>query len=214
MLTAYLITDLGSVLKAQQMFEMVTLREMARTRGAGSCRAGAVWTVRRRPLRAGGGLLCAPRRFGLRPVPCTIGRGGLRALKREGDGGTPIGRWPLRELLYRPDRLNRPVTGLPVRALGPNHAWCDVPFDRNYNRLVRLPYPVLHERLWRSDSLYDLIVVVGYNDGPRSHGKGSAIFLHLMRPDGSPTAGCLGFAPAQLRRLVSALDRRSWLRIG
>ena len=182
-------------------------------RSAKECKRRAVWMVRRRPLRPTDGVLCPPRRFGLPPMICTIGRGGLRALKREGDGGTPVGHWPLREVLFRSDRLARPATGLPARALRSDHAWCDVPFDRNYNRLVRLPYPVVDERLWRSDNLYDLIVVLGYNDGPRSHGKGGAIFMHLMRPDGSPTAGCLGFAGAQLRRLVAAFDRRSWLRI-
>ena len=192
---------------------MGTSREMAKMRVAKDCKRRAVWVVRRRALESTSGVLCPPRRFGLQPVTCTIGRGGLRTLKREGDGGTPVGHWPLREVFYRTDRLTRPRTGLPARALRPDLAWCDVPFDRNYNHLVRLPYPVLDERLWRSDNLYDLLVVVGYNDGPRSHGKGSAIFMHLMRPDGGPTAGCLGFAPAHLRRLVAAFGRQSWLRI-
>ena len=120
-------------------------------------------------------------RFGDCRVRCAIGKGGIVSDKREGDGGSPSGRWPLRRLLYRPDRLARPHTGLPIREIAPNDGWCDAPGDPNYNRPVTLPYDASHERLWREDHLYDLVVVLGHNDDPPAPGRGSAIFLHIAR---------------------------------
>jgi L,D-peptidoglycan transpeptidase YkuD (ErfK/YbiS/YcfS/YnhG family) len=140
-----------------------------------------------------------------------VGRGGLVHDKREGDGGTPIGVWPLREVLFRPDRMAMPVTRLPVRPLTPSDGWCDAPGDARYNRPVRLPYPASAEQLWRGDHLYDLIVVVGYNDAPVVPGKGSAIFLHLARSDYAPTAGCVAFARGHLLSILRAVDTRSRL---
>jgi L,D-peptidoglycan transpeptidase YkuD (ErfK/YbiS/YcfS/YnhG family) len=140
-----------------------------------------------------------------------IGRGGIRLDKREGDGATPAGIWPLREVLYRPDRMAMPATKLPVRALAPYDGWCDAPGDARYNKPVRLPYPASAEQLWRADHLYDLIVVVGYNDAPVVPGKGSAIFLHLARSDYAPTAGCIAFARPHLLSILSRVDARSRL---
>jgi L,D-peptidoglycan transpeptidase YkuD (ErfK/YbiS/YcfS/YnhG family) len=150
-------------------------------------------------------------RLGRRRFRCALGRAGIVRDKREGDGGTPAGAWPLREVLYRPDRLAMPVTKLPVRALEPHDGWCDAPGDARYNRLVRLPYPASAEQLWRGDHLYDLIVVVGYNDAPVVPGKGSAIFLHLARSDYAPTAGCVAFARPHLLSILSRIDVRSRL---
>jgi L,D-peptidoglycan transpeptidase YkuD (ErfK/YbiS/YcfS/YnhG family) len=140
-----------------------------------------------------------------------VGRGGIVLDKREGDGGTPAGVWPLREVFYRPDRLAMPVTRLPVRPLAPSDGWCDAPSDVRYNRPVRLPYPASAEQLWRGDRLYDLIVVVGYNDAPVVPGKGSAIFLHLARADYAPTAGCVAFARGHLLSILRMVDARSRL---
>lgn len=141
-----------------------------------------------------------------RSYACSLGRAGVRQDKREGDGATPAGSFPLREVLYRPDRLpTPPATGLPLRALAPEDGWCDEPADPSYNRPVRLPYPASHERMWRDDDLYDLVVVVGYNDQPVVPGRGSAIFLHLARPGYAPTAGCVGLARADLLELLAGL---------
>jgi L,D-peptidoglycan transpeptidase YkuD (ErfK/YbiS/YcfS/YnhG family) len=150
-------------------------------------------------------------RVGRLRVRRAIGRGGIRLDKREGDGATPAGIWPLREVLYRPDRMAMPVTRLPVRALERYDGWCDAPGDARYNRLVRLPYPASAEQLWRADHVYDLIVVVGYNDAPVVAGKGSAIFLHLARGDYAPTAGCVAFARPHLLSILSLIDARSRL---
>ena len=144
--------------------------------------------------------------WGSGPRRCAVGRGGVGEKLREGDGITPIGKWPLRRVLYRADRIAAPRTALSLAAIEPDQAWCDVPDDPNYNRLVRLPYPSLDERLWRDDSLYDLIVVVGFNDSPPVAGKGSAFFLHLARPDYSPTAGCVALSYGDLVEAVEQLS--------
>jgi L,D-peptidoglycan transpeptidase YkuD (ErfK/YbiS/YcfS/YnhG family) len=90
--------------------------------------------------------------------------------------------------------MPRPETELPTAPIEPDQAWCDVPDDPNYNRLVQLPYASLDERLWREDALYDLIAVVGFNDAPVVPGRGSAIFLHLARPDYGATEGCVALS--------------------
>jgi L,D-peptidoglycan transpeptidase YkuD (ErfK/YbiS/YcfS/YnhG family) len=137
---------------------------------------------------------------------CAVGLNGIGEKLREGDGLTPIGRWALRRVLYRADRIETPPrTQLPLAEIEPDDAWCDVPGDPNYNRLVRLPYASLDERLWREDSLYDLIVVVGFNDSPVVAGKGSAIFLHVVRPDYGPTQGCVGLSREDLVEAVAQL---------
>ncbi|WP_342634963.1 L,D-transpeptidase family protein [Dichotomicrobium thermohalophilum] len=146
-------------------------------------------------------------------LPCALGRGGRRALKREGDGATPIGVWPIRGVLYRADRVKRPTTGLTVAAIRPHDGWCDDPRDRNYNRLVALPYPAGHEVLWRDDHLYDLVVVLGYNDVPRSRSRGSAIFMHLAAPGFTPTEGCIAFREADLRKLLAAAGPGAAVRV-
>ena len=104
----------------------------------------------------------------------------------------------MRRLLYRPDRLAPPPTGLPTTPIGPADGWCDAPGDKNYNLPVILPYPASAEALWREDAVYDLIVPLGYNDGPIRPGQGSAIFLHLARDGYLPTEGCVALALADL----------------
>ncbi len=126
-------------------------------------------------------------------------------MKREGDGATPMGIWRLRYVLYRRDRQPRPPTGLPVCAIQPDDGWCDTPGDRNYNRRVRHPYPASAERLWRDDALYDVVIVVGYNERPRVAGRGSAIFVHLERPDRGPTAGCVALSPRDMALVLRRL---------
>ena len=148
---------------------------------------------------------------GERRFRCAIGSGGIKRDKREGDGATPAGVWPLREVFYRADRIPRPSTKLPVRALARDDGWCDAPGDPKYNANVKLPYAASAERLWRRDRIYDLIVVVGYNDAPVVSGKGSAIFLHVARPNYSPTVGCVAFARRDLRAILSVIDERSRL---
>ena len=134
-----------------------------------------------------------------------LGRSGIRALKREGDGGTPLGRLHIRELLYRTDRVTRPRTAFPVRVIRDRDGWCEDPADRNYNRLVKLSPRSSVDRLRRTDHLYDLVLVLGYNDRPRVRGKGSAIFVHLARPGYAPTAGCIALSRRDLSALLAQI---------
>jgi L,D-peptidoglycan transpeptidase YkuD (ErfK/YbiS/YcfS/YnhG family) len=140
-----------------------------------------------------------------REARAALGKGGLRpaADKREGDGASPIGVWPLRRLLFRPDKAPPPITALPVEALHREDGWCDSPGDANYNRPVTLPYPASAETLWREDDVYDLVVVLGHNDDPVVPDLGSAIFLHLARPDYRPTEGCVALARLDLEALLA-----------
>jgi L,D-peptidoglycan transpeptidase YkuD (ErfK/YbiS/YcfS/YnhG family) len=132
-----------------------------------------------------------------------LGRSGIRALKREGDGGTPLGRFPIRQVLYRTDRGMRPRTRLPLHAIRANDGWCDDPSDRNYNRLIKLPLRRSAEGLKRADHLYDLVLVLGFNDRPRIKGKGSAIFLHLARLGLTPTDGCIALTRRDLLAVLA-----------
>jgi L,D-peptidoglycan transpeptidase YkuD (ErfK/YbiS/YcfS/YnhG family) len=153
-------------------------------------------------------------RLGSLRFPCALGRSGCRTLKREGDGATPIGRWRLRAVLYRPDRVPRPRTALPVKAIRRLDGWCDAPDDRNYNRPVRLPYPASAERLWREDALYDIVVILDYNERPRARGRGSAIFMHLARSGYAPTEGCVALARPHLLRLLERSGAHATVSIG
>lgn len=137
------------------------------------------------------------------PLRCALGRGGITAAKREGDGATPAGTLPLRRLLYRADRIAPPPGDLPREPIGPNDGWCDAPHDPHYNRQVSLPCSASHEHLWRNDALYDLIGVLGWNDDPVVAERGSAIFLHVASPDYAPTEGCVALARADLLMLLA-----------
>src|SRR5215469_14961884 len=139
------------------------------------------------------------------------GRGGIGPKETEGNRVSPIGVWPLRKAFYRADRLNRPSTGLSIEALTPAHAWCDVQGDPKYNQLVMLPHPVIDQKLWREDHLYDVVVVIGFNDCPVIDGKGPAIFLHVARPDYSPSAGCAALSLPDLLEIMPMLDNDSTL---
>jgi L,D-peptidoglycan transpeptidase YkuD (ErfK/YbiS/YcfS/YnhG family) len=135
-------------------------------------------------------------RFFGRHFPCTIGRGGVSETKREGDGATPVGVHRIVGLLYRPDRMARPVDwAVPIR---PGDLWCDDPRHEAYNHLVRLPFPASHERLRRADRLYDLVILTDWNWPYSVPGRGSAIFIHSWRRPGYPTEGCIALAPESL----------------
>ena len=144
---------------------------------------------------------------------CAVGKGGIGTKLAEGDGITPVGVYPIRNVLYRSDRLTRPRTGLPVAAIARDDGWCDAPNDPAYNQLVKLPYPADAETMWRDDHLYDVVAVIGFNDGPVMPGKGSAIFLHVASPGYGPTAGCVALALADLLAVLSALKPGDTIRI-
>lgn len=146
---------------------------------------------------------------------CALGRAGVKpqAEKREGDGATPAGTFPLRYVLYRADRGELPLTALPVRALAQDDGWCEDPADAQYNKLVKLPYGAVTDRLWREDHLYDVLVVIGHNDDPVRARMGSAIFLHLARENYSPTQGCVAVSRADMMRILERANPQSRIEI-
>jgi L,D-peptidoglycan transpeptidase YkuD (ErfK/YbiS/YcfS/YnhG family) len=142
---------------------------------------------------------------GERRVRCALGKAGVKpaAEKREGDLASPMGVWPIRRVLYRPDRGQKPQTALPIAALAPDDGWCDAPGDPDYNRPIKLPHAASFERMWRDDGLYDIVVVLGHNDDPPKPPMGSCIFLHLARDGYALTEGCVAVTRADLEELLA-----------
>jgi L,D-peptidoglycan transpeptidase YkuD (ErfK/YbiS/YcfS/YnhG family) len=144
---------------------------------------------------------------------CALGRAGVTFDKTESDGKTPIGIFPLRQLLYRADRIARPETGLPVEILTAETGWCEDPAHPDYNRKILLPHPTVADQMAREDHLYDVTVVIGYNDDPVVPGRGSAIFMHLARPGLLPTAGCVALSREDLLEVIRLCDSSSHIAI-
>jgi L,D-peptidoglycan transpeptidase YkuD (ErfK/YbiS/YcfS/YnhG family) len=147
-------------------------------------------------------------------LPAAIGRSGILANKREGDGGSPRGRFRLLRLWWRADRLRRPPTRLATRRIEPSDAWCEDPSDRRYNRPIRIPDSAPGDRLRREDALYDLVIELDHNTRPRVAGRGSAVFIHVARPGFLPTAGCVALDARALSRLLPYLSPSSRIEIG
>lgn len=146
-------------------------------------------------------------------IPCAIGKGGTCAAeaKREGDGCTPLGVWPIRGVLLRPGRVAlAQAPHIPWRWTRENDGWSDGVDDPAYNRPVILPHAFSHEHLQRDDAAYDIIIVLGHNDAPPVPGMGSAIFWHLWVPgdDGTPkpTEGCIAIPRTDMDRILPLLE--------
>ena len=167
-------------------------------------------TVRRKPGDPRRGWLVA----GPLAVPVALGRGGIKANKREGDGGTPMGVFRPKRLWWRADRHTRPLTQLPVRPIRPDDGWCEDPADRHYNRPVRVASGSSADRLTRGDGLYDFIVEIDHNTRPRVAGRGSAVFLHLARDNFGPTAGCVSMTRSAMLHLLRRLGPQTRIVIG
>lgn len=166
--------------------------------------------VRSKAGRRTAGVIAFPGGF----AACALGRAGISRGKREGDGATPAAELRPVAVLYRPDRVRPPATSLPLAPIRETDGWCDEPRDRNYNRAVRLPYAASHERMFREDHLYDVVVVLDWNMDPAIPGRGSAIFLHLAREGYAPTEGCIAVKLADMRRLLRVMDEETVFDIG
>ncbi len=144
--------------------------------------------------------------------PCRVGRNGFSTDKKEGDGCTPTGTWKLLNVYYRKDKMPKPNTSLPVIEITPDMGWSDDPKDPAYNSCVKLPYAFSHEKLWREDDLYDLFITIDHNTNPVVADKGSAIFIHQLRKEATPTDGCLALSLEDLKCLVESATRdASWI---
>jgi len=162
-----------------------------------------------RPGRRSQGWLFA----GQNSLPVALGRAGIRADKREGDGGTPAGRFHPVRLWWRADRVPRPRTSLPVRRIRPGDAWCEDPTDRRYNRAFTRSANEPGDRLRRDDGLYDIIIEIDHNTRPRIAGRGSAVFIHIAREALAPTAGCITLRQHDILALLRRLSRKTRIEI-
>lgn len=146
---------------------------------------------------------------------CALGRGGVVAAdqKREGDGSSPQGIWRMIRVFYRPDRLTRPETALPVVPLKESDGWCDAPEHRLYNRPVTLPFAASHEKLWREDHVYDLIVELSHNSDPVVPALGSAVFFHLAHDDFRPTEGCVAISRQHMLQVLQDSNEKTSIKI-
>ena len=144
-------------------------------------------------------------------IPCVFGRAGIIRQKKEGDGGTPKGFLRARRVYYKRGVVVRPKTKLPIKALRHNDGWCDDPNNKMYNKFVKLPFDGSYENLWRSDNLYNYIVVLDHNIRPVRKGKGSAIFLHVASEDFKPTEGCIAVSEKNMLQLLEHLDFKSMI---
>lgn len=145
-------------------------------------------------------------------LPCRVGRHGFSKTKQEGDGCTPIGNWKLLTIYYRPDKIAKPQTVLPLIEITQNMGWSDDPKDPAYNQCVTTPHPFSHEKLWRDDNLYDLLITINHNTSPIISGNGSAIFIHQLRENIAPTEGCLALKFEDLLQIVeTAASDTCWV---
>ena len=175
-------------------------------------RSGPLSAIRVKPVAGN------PRRGWLTAGPLTIpvalGRGGILANKREGDGGTPRGSFRPKRLWWRGDRHSRPQTFLPARIITGADAWCEDPNDRHYNQAIRRGEGQGGDRLKRADHLYDFIIEIDQNTKPRIAGRGSAVFLHLARENWGPTAGCVAMRKGAMLQLLARIGTETEIVIG
>lgn len=152
-------------------------------------------------------------RFRTHHTRCALGGAGLTATKQEGDRKTPIGRFPLRRVWWRPDRYQLRETRLPTRMISQKCGWSDDVSADDYNLPIYRPYRPSHERLWRHDRLYDVFIELGVNDAPPQKGGGSAIFLHLEKNNFQPTLGCIAVSRTSMDFVLSHARLNTHIRI-
>mgnify|MGYP001794892187 CR=1 FL=1 len=146
-------------------------------------------------------------RYGALEFDCALGKNGITSTKREGDHATPAGRFPLRQLYYRPDKFAKPPKCvLSTQEMDMLDGWCDAPEHELYNQYVRLPFGAGHEQLWRTDEVFILVFMIGNNDDPVVPGAGSCIFMHVARENYAPTEGCVALAQEDLLTLLAAIE--------
>ncbi|MGM0629432.1 MAG: L,D-transpeptidase family protein [Patescibacteria group bacterium] len=152
--------------------------------------------------------------FKNRKYKVAIGKNGVAKNKEEGDGKTPIGCFKMRKILYRKDKVKIPKSPLSVREIQGDDGWSDDSSSPNYNELIKLPSNESHEVLWREDGVYDLIVPLGYNDIDTVPGKGSAIFMHIAKPEFTPTEGCIALLKEDLLEILKNISKDTLVCVG
>ena len=146
-------------------------------------------------------------------VKCALGKRGIGTKKKEGDKITPKGRYNIKFLLYRKDRFKKVKTKLKKVIIKKNMGWCDDPSSKNYNKLIRLPVKYSHEKLYKYDNSYDIILVLNYNMHPIKKGKGSAIFIHIAKKNYKKTLGCIAISKINLLKIISKIKKNTIVEI-
>ena len=145
---------------------------------------------------------------------CALGKNGIKKKVIEGDFVTPKGKYKLIKIYYRPDRIKKINSPLKKVMIKKNMGWCDDVNSKYYNKQIKINDKISHEKLYRKDSLYDILVVLNYNLNPIIRGKGSAIFLHVAKKNYSKTQGCIALKRNELLNLVSKIKKSTQIRIG
>jgi L,D-peptidoglycan transpeptidase YkuD (ErfK/YbiS/YcfS/YnhG family) len=144
---------------------------------------------------------------------CSLGKAGIKKKIREGDNITPKGTFKLLNVFYRPDKIKKIKTKLSKIRIKKNFGWCDDPKSKFYNKLVRLPFIGSYEKLYRRDSIYDLLIVLNYNTNPIVENKGSAIFIHIAKKKINKTAGCVALKKKDLLILLANIKKNTKIKI-
>ena len=146
-------------------------------------------------------------------IKCAIGKRGIRNKKKEGDKITPIGKFKIKTILYRKDRITHIKTKINKLSIKKDMGWCDDPKSKEYNKLVKLPFKGSFEKLYRKDNTYDIILVLNYNINPIRKGKGSAIFIHIARKNYKNTLGCIAVSKRNLKKIIKKINKSTIVNI-
>jgi L,D-peptidoglycan transpeptidase YkuD (ErfK/YbiS/YcfS/YnhG family) len=144
---------------------------------------------------------------------CSFGKGGIGKKRKEGDNITPKGNYRIVNVYYRQDRIKKILSKLKLTKIKKNMGWCDDPDSKNYNQLIKVPTKYSHEKLFRSDNIYDLIIVLNYNMTPVIRNKGSAIFIHIAKKNYNKTAGCIALKKTHLVKLIEKINKETKVKI-
>ena len=137
---------------------------------------------------------------------CALGKAGIRKKKKEGDNITPKGIYKIIKIYYRDDRIKKISSKFKLIKITKNMGWCDDPKSKKYNQLIKLPNRYSHEKFFKKDNSYDLIVILNYNTNPIIKNKGSAIFIHIAKKNYKSTAGCIALKKDDLLKLIKIID--------
>ena len=146
-------------------------------------------------------------------VKCVVGKRGIRKKLKEGDKITPKGKYKVKFILYRKDRVPSLICKIPKYVIKNNMGWCDDPISKDYNKLIRFPFKYSAEKLYRRDNIYDIILVLNYNFNPIIKNKGSAIFIHVAKRNYKLTKGCVAVRKKDLKRIVKQINKKTIIKI-
>ena len=144
---------------------------------------------------------------------CAVGKRGIISKKVEGDKCTPRGRFKFKYIFYRKERIKKIRSQLKIIPIKKNYGWCDDTKSKSYNKFVKFPFKGSAERFYIKENVYDIIVVIDYNVSPIKKKKGSAIFLHVAKKNYEPTLGCIALSKKDLKRLLSMISKRTFIKI-